>query len=179
MARTVSARRYAQAIYQIALEKGDVDKWLDDLSLLSQSATDQTFVGFVDSPQIEMDKKTAVVKELFDETVSNLAVNLTCVLASRGAVSNLPQITDAFQELVDSNKGVERAEITSAVPLNDEQIAAITKDLSSLVGKDISVTTRTDESIIGGFVARVGDRRIDGSVKTRFDDMKRELIRGT
>ena len=179
MARTVSARRYAQAIYQIALEKGDVDKWLDDLSLLSQSSTDQTFVGFVDSPQIEMDKKTAVVKELFDETVSNLAVNLTCVLASRGAVSNLPAITDAFQELVDSNKGVERAEITSAVPLNDAQIAAITKDLSSLVGKDISVTTRTDESIIGGFVARVGDRLIDGSVKTRFDDMKRELIRGT
>ena len=80
---------------------------------------------------------------------------------------------------MDSNKGVERAEITSAVPLNDEQIAAITKDLSSLVGKDISVTTRTDESIIGGFVARVGDRLIDGSVKTRFDDMKRELIRGT
>ena len=61
MARTVSARRYAQAIYQIALEKGDVDKWLDDLSLLSQSATDQTFVGFVDSPQIEMDKKLSLI----------------------------------------------------------------------------------------------------------------------
>ena len=54
----------------------------------------------------------------------------------------------------------------------------VSKDLSSLVGKEISVTTRTDGSIIGGFVARVGDRLIDGSVKTRLDDMKRELIRG-
>ena len=47
-----------------------------------------------------------------------------------------------------------------------------------LVGKEISVTTLTDESIIGGFVARVGDRLIDGSIKTRLDDMKRELIKG-
>jgi len=94
-------------------------------------------------------------------------------------VSSLPDITDAFQEFVDSEKGVERAEIISAVPLTKTQLEAITKNLTLLVGKEISVTTLTDESIIGGFVARVGDRLIDGSVKTRLDDMKRELIKGT
>ena len=141
MSRTVSARRYAQAIYDIALERDDVDKWLDDLSVLSNSVRDETFVRFADSPQIESEKKTSVVK-------------------------------------VDSEKGVERAEIISAVPLTKTQVEAITKNLSLLVGKEISVTTLTDESIIGGFVARVGDRLIDGSIKTRLDDMKRELIKG-
>ena len=102
MARTVSARRYAQAIYDIALEGNDVEKWLDDLSLLSESASDATFVSFADSPQVASEMKTAVVKEAFGETVSELAVNLTCLLASRGAVSSLPDITDAFQEFVDS-----------------------------------------------------------------------------
>ena len=179
MSQTVSARRYAQAIYDIALERDDVDKWLDDLSVLSNSVRDETFVRFVDSPQIESGKKTSVVKEAFAEVVSELAVNLTCLLASRGAVSSLPDITDAFQEFVDSEKGVERAEIISAVPLTKTQLEAITKNLTLLVGKEISVTTLTDESIIGGFVARVGDRLIDGSVKTRLDDMKRELIKGT
>ena len=178
MARSVSARRYAQAIYDIALERNDVEKWLDDLSVLASSTSDETFVRFVDSPQVASDRKTSVVKEAFGETVSELAVNLTCLLASRGAVSSLPDITDAFQEFVDSEKGVERAVIVSAVPLSKSQVESITKDLSSLVGKEISVTTRTDGSIIGGFVARVGDRLIDGSVKTRLDDMKRELIRG-
>ena len=138
MARTVSARRYAQAIYDIALEGNDVEKWLDDLSVLSESASDATFVSFADSPQVASEMKTAVVKEAFGK----------------------------------------RAEIVSAVPLSKSQVESITKDLSSLVGKEISVTTRTDGSIIGGFVARVGDRLIDGSVKTRLDDMKRELIRG-
>ena len=107
------------------------------------------------------------------------AVNLMCLLASINAAKNIPSITDYFQELVDEDKGMERCEIVSAVALTDEQRGRISKEISEFVGKVITVETRVDEKILGGFVARVGDKLIDGSLKTRFDDLKRELVRTT
>ena len=106
-------------------------------------------------------------------------MNLMCLLASINAAKNIPSITDYFQELVDEDKGMERCEIVSAVALTDEQRGRISKEISEFVGKVITVETRVDEKILGGFVARVGDKLIDGSLKTRFDDLKRELVRTT
>jgi len=179
MARTFSARRYAQAIFQIAEENGEVEKWLGDLTVLAAALGDKLFASFVDSPQVETERKSAVIRELFDKEVAGLAVNLMCLLASINAAKNIPSITDYFQELVDEDKGMERCEIVSAIALTDEQRGRISKEISEFVGKVITVETRVDEKILGGFVARVGDKLIDGSLKTRFDDLKRELVRTT
>lgn len=179
MARLVSARRYAQAIYQLAEEKDHLENWIEDLSVLAASVSDELFVSFADSPKVETDKKTAVIREAFSGSISDLAMNLVCLLAGRSSVSSLPAIADYFQELVDGGKDLVRAEITSAIRLSDDQQTSITTALSNIVGKELTVTTRVDESIIGGFVARVGDRLIDGSLKTRLEDMKRDLVRGT
>ena len=179
MARTFSSRRYAQAIFQLAQESNDVEKWLDDLTVLAAAVGDKLFASFMDSPQVETEKKSTVIGELFDKEVGGLAVNLMCLLASINAVKNLPSITDSFQELVDEERGIERCEIVSAVGLTEEQRKRISKGISELVGKEITVETRVDEEILGGFVARVGDRLIDGSLKTRFEDMKRELVKKT
>ena len=94
-------------------------------------------------------------------------------------MADLPAIADAFQEFVDADKGLERAEIVSAVELTAGQQKNISDALSVLIGKELTVVTRVDESLLGGFVARVGDRLIDGSIRTRFEDMRRELVRGT
>ena len=73
---------------------------------------------------------------------------------------------------------MERAEIVSAVKLTDAQERDIVGKLARMVGKELSVTTYVDESILGGYLARVGDRLVDGSVKTQLENMRRELIRG-
>ena len=119
-----------------------------------------------------------MIGEAFGASISDLALNLVSLLASRNSVASLSAIADAFQELVDSKKGVERAEIVSAVQLTDEQERAIVDKLTQMVGKQLSVTTYVDESILGGYMAKVGDRLVDGSVKTQLEDMRRELIRG-
>jgi len=178
MARSVSARRYAQAVYQLAEEKNEVEKWLDDLAVLAASVHDEVFIIFANSPKVESEKKSAVIKEAFGEIVGELAINLVSLLAGRGAVADLPAIEDAFQEFVDADRGLERAEIVSAVELTGDQHKNISDALSVLIGKELTVVTRVDESLLGGFVARVGDRLIDGSIRTRFEDMRRELVRG-
>ena len=175
----LSARRYAQALFLIAEEKGDQDQWLADLEVLASSSKNSDFIAFIDSPKIENVKKIKLIKEAFSKSISDLALNLVSLLATRNYVASLSSIADAFQELVDSEKGVERAEIVSAVKLTDEQEKGIVDKLTQMLGKELSVTTYVDESILGGYLARVGDRLVDGSVKTQLENMRRELIRGT
>ena len=174
----LSARRYAQALFLIAEENGDQDQWLADLEVLASSSRNPDFIAFIDSPKIENVKKIEVLKEAFSKSISDLALNLVSLLATRNYVASLSSIADAFQELVDSEKGVERAEIVSAVKLTDGQEKDVVDKLTQMVGKELSVTTYVDESILGGYLARVGDRLLDGSVKTQLEDMRRELIRG-
>ena len=174
----LSARRYAQALFLIAEENGDQDQWLADLEVLASSSRNPDFIAFIDSPKIENVKKIEVLKEAFSKSISDLALNLVSLLATRNYVASLSSIADAFQELVDSEKGVERAEIVSAVKLTDGQEKGVVDKLTQMVGKELSVTTYVDESILGGYLARVGDRLLDGSVKTQLEDMRRELIRG-
>ena len=174
----LSARRYAQALFLIAEENGDQDQWLADLEGLASSSRNPDFIAFIDSPKIENVKKIEVLKEAFSKSISDLALNLVSLLATRNYVASLSSIADAFQELVDSEKGVERAEIVSAVKLTDGQEKGVVDKLTQMVGKELSVTTYVDESILGGYLARVGDRLLDGSVKTQLEDMRRELLRG-
>ena len=174
----LSARRYAQALFLIAEENGDQDQWLADLEVLASSSRNPDFIAFIDSPKIENVKKIEVLKEAFSKSISDLALNLVSLLGTRNYVASLSSIADAFQELVDSEKGVERAEIVSAVKLTDGQEKGVVDKLTQMVGKELSVTTFVDESILGGYLARVGDRLLDGSVKTQLEDMRRELLRG-
>ena len=178
MARVVSARRYAQAVLQIATERNEVEQWLADLEILASATRNTEFVVFADSPKVPTADKVKVMQEAFGESISQLALNLTYLLASRNAITSLPDIADAFEDFVDRGKGVERAEITSSLPLDQDTLDEISEILRHKIGKELLVSTKVDPSILGGFVAKVGDRVIDGSVRTQFENMRRHLTQG-
>ena len=175
MARGASARRYAQAVFAIALEQGEPDRWLDDLALLSDAMANEEFAAFLDAPQLTLNQKTDLIGETLGDLVSELARNLISLLASRNSARLLPSITESYQQMLDEYNGVERAEIISAVALSDEQQGRIETMLKEIVGRDITSTSRVEPQILGGFVARVGDKVIDGSTRTRLDELRREL----
>jgi F-type H+-transporting ATPase subunit delta len=178
MARGASARRYAQAVFGIALDQGEPDRWLDDLALLSDAMANEEFANFLDAPQLTLVQKTNLIGETLGDTVSDLARNLLSLLASRNSARLMPSITESYQQMLDEHNGVERAEIVAAVPLSSEQQQRIEAMLTGIVGKDIRATSRVEPQIIGGFVARVGDKVIDGSTRTRLDELRRELVHG-
>ena len=178
MARVVSARRYAQAVLQIATERNEVEQWLADLRVLASETRSEEFVVFADSPKVPTADKVKVMEEAFGESISQLALNLTYLLASRNAITSLPDIADAFEDFVDRDKGIERAEITSSLPLDQDMLDDISGVLRHKIGKELVVSTKVDPSILGGFVAKVGDRVIDGSVRTQFENMRRHLAQG-
>lgn len=175
MPRLSSAKRYAQAIFEIAVDNNDLDGWGKDLTLLAQQVDDFQVVSFLDSPQIPTSKKRELLQNSISTQVGPLAANLMFVLASQSTVSILPKILDEYQGMQDSYRNIARATVTSAVPLDENQTKDITSYLSAIFQKNVSVSNRIDPAILGGFVARVGDRILDGSSATKLHDMKKSL----
>ena len=175
MPRLASAKRYAQAIFEIAVDNNNLDGWVKDLTLLAQQIDDSKVASFLDAPQIPTSKKRELIKNTIETHVGSLAANLMFVLASRSAVSILPKILDYYQDMLDSHREFERAIVTSAVPLDENQTENITSLLKAIVQKDVSVTNRVDPDILGGFIARVGDQVLDGSSVTKLNEMRKSL----
>ncbi|MCH7652417.1 MAG: ATP synthase F1 subunit delta [Chloroflexi bacterium] len=170
-----SSRRYAQAVFQLALEHDGLDRWLDDLTLLANALQDTEFLEFLNAPQVTAAQKVQVIKNSLEDHVNPLALNMVSLLASRNSAGLIPDITEVYQELLDAHSGIERADVATAVDIDDDQQRRIADLLKSIVGKEVTITTRVEPELIGGFVARVGDRVIDGSTRTRLAEMKRGI----
>ena len=171
-----STRRYAQAVFQLAVEHDALERWLEDLTQLADSITNEEFRRTLSAPRISLDQKEGVIRESLGSSVDRLALNLMFLLTSRNLVHILPEIADRFQEMLDAHRGIERAEVVSAVPLSDAQQSEVADMLARMSGKQVRVTTRTDPQIIGGMVIRVGDQVMDGSARARLQAMRRELV---
>ena len=170
-----SARRYAQAVFQLAMEQDGLERWLDDLTLVASALQDAEFSDFLDAPQVTVAQKVQVLKDSLQDHISPLALNLVSLLASRNSANLIPGVTEVYQELLDAHTGIERADVVTAVSVDDDQQKRIAELLKGLVGKEVTITTRVESELIGGFVARVGDRVIDGSTRTRLAELKREI----
>ncbi len=176
MARTGSARRYAQAVFQIALERDALDAWTEDLRVLAVGLENREFAELLDAPQVPVATKVSMIAEVLGDSVDGLARNLLAVLAGRSLAHLLPDVADEFGRLVDEHNGIARGEVVSAVPLTEAQAERVGQVLSDIVGKPLRLTASVDSGIVGGVVARVGDRVIDGSVRTTLREMRRTLV---
>ena len=175
MPRAASARRYAQAVFELALENRELEKWFDDLTLLSDSVSNQEFLDFLSQPRVTSEEKIRVVRDALGDSVGPLALNLMSLLATKNIAHILPGITDQYQELLDAQQGIERAETVTAIPLDDDEQRRVTEMLSAMSGREVRLTTRVDAEILGGMIIRIGDRVMDGSTRSRLQAMRREL----
>ena len=176
MPQAASSRRYAQATFQIALEKDELDAWLHDLMLLAGALDSGELSEYLDAPQVSVAQKVALIKNTLGDSVGPLALNLVSLLSSRGLTFLMPGIVEQYQQLLDAHQGIERAEVISAVPLDDSQQQQVAALLESIVDKSIRLSPRVDPSLLGGFVAKVGDRVIDGSTRTKLRVMRQDLV---
>lgn len=172
---TASAIRYAKAVFQLAVERDELENWLEDLTQLADSITNSEFSEVLSAPRVPSTQKERVIREALGASVGPLALNLMFLLTGRGATHALPEIADRYQEMLDAHMGIERAEVVSAVPLDDAQRDSVADMLARTSGKEIRLSARVDPEILGGMVIRVGDRVMDGSARTRLQSMRRDM----
>jgi len=176
MPRSGSSRRYAQAVFQIALERDELDLWTEDLAVLASALEHREFSGLLDAPQVPASRKVDAVTEVFATSVGPLPRNLLSLLATKCIAHLLPNILEQYIRLLDTHQGIERAEVTSAATLDDIQQGKVTRFLSDMLTREVRIIPKVQPDIIGGLVARFNDKLIDGSIKTKFATMHRNIV---
>ncbi len=176
MARRFYAKRYAQAVFEIALGRKELDRWQSDLRTIASLGEDDTLIAWLENPKFRFDDKVRLLSEQLGG-INPLALNLVYLLVARGRLGMIGGIADEYQRLLDSYRGIELAEVITAVPLDDEDRLRLGERLGAVVGKKVVVKPEVDSSLIGGFIARIGGKLLDGSTRSKLEALKREMVR--
>ncbi len=172
-----AARRYAQAVFQLGKENGTLERWSEDLAVLSSIANEPQLLEYLLSPNHSEDEKVALTDRALAEGQPE-ARTLARMLIQRRRVKIISDIADAFTELLLEERGIAIADVTTAVALDAESEKRLKDQLGTIVGRTIELRTHVDPSIIGGIVARVGDTLIDGSISNRLRRLHERLAVG-
>jgi len=173
------ARRYAKALFSLAVEKGRIEPWSDSLLALGQAIEGSTELRDVlQNPAYPRETRAAVMARLTEPFhLDAEPAALLQLLGERNRLGGLTAIGAAFRELADVELGRIRARVTSAVPLDDAAVHAIAERLSAATQKKVLVERVIDPAILGGVVAQVGSVVYDGSIRTQLEDLRSTLKR--
>lgn len=174
MPTKVYARRYAQAVFQIALEKQELERWQSDLEKIAGIVDNAAVQAALESPKLKFEDKVGIfTKNLGD--IGPLALNLVRMLITRASIGIIGAITDEYRVLLDDYHGIKSAEVITAIPIDDKDKQKLAEELGALVNSEITLKSEVDPEILGGIVARVGGKLLDGSTRSKLAAMKREL----
>ena len=172
-----TGRRFAQAAFQIAGEANSLERWEQDFARVSEVFSDRDFMALLDAPQVPEGVKLDGVVTLLTDVQPEVR-NLVSLLVAQGRASVFASVRRHFMALADERRGIARAVVTTAVPLDNRQSRRVSDTLARLVNaREVVVTQNVDPDILGGVVARVGDRLIDGSARTRLHSLRDSLAR--
>ena len=173
MAR-VSAKRHAQAVFQIALEREELEQWLVDLEIIADRLKDPQLIALLENPKLHFSEKKNFLDTIL-AGINPLAMNLAYFLLTKNRLGILSDLVIEYQHLLDAYQGREQAEVITAIPLEGEEIERLRERLSEAISKEVVLNIKVDPDIIGGIVARIGDKLIDGSVRTKLEEMRKGL----
>lgn len=172
---TTAARPYARAAFAFAAEIGAVPQWAEMLSFCSAVAEDDTMKQALDQPELNRQQKGDLFNQVCADKLTDQGKNFIKLLAENDRISLMPDIAVLFHHYQTEAEGSIDAELISALEVSDQQVQAIAASLAKRLGKKVSLTTKLDQSLIGGAVIRAGDMVIDGSVKGRLEKLSNTL----
>jgi F-type H+-transporting ATPase subunit delta len=175
---SIVARRYAQALLELAVAEDKLDAIVAEVGTAAAAwEASPDFRNAIENPLVAHDAKKAVIGEMADRIgASTTTRNTLLLLVDRRRMKALPYLARTLRELADARKGILRAEVTTAAPLSEEYYAKLQAKLEKITGKQVVVDRRIDSALIGGVVARIGDRIFDGSLHTRLQSLRDVLL---
>ena len=171
--RASLAGRYASALFDLARDERQIDSVSASLDTVKAALTESPDLkALTTSPLVNRDGATRAVAATADSLgLDPLTRRFLGVLATNGRLSQLEAVIRTFARLAAQHRGETTAEVTSAFPLNDDQVAALKAKLKASGGNDVTIDAKVDPSILGGIVVRLGSRMIDASIKTKLNNL--------
>jgi len=172
------AGRYALALFELARDRNAIDAVATDLNkfkaLINESADLQRLVR---SPVFTAEEQTKALGTILDKAaIGGIALNFLKLVANKRRLFAVVDMIAGYGKLVDRQKGVTRAEVTVAEPLNDTHTAAIKAALAEVSGgKSVEVDVKVDPAIIGGLVVKLGSRMVDSSLRTKLNSIRTRM----
>jgi F-type H+-transporting ATPase subunit delta len=176
--RGSAARRYAEAVFQLAERDNALDRWHEDLRLAAEITSDERVARVMDSPMVPLTEREQLVERLLGGRLAKPALNLVRMLVQRGNLELLVPVAEEFQRLLNQKRGIVTALVTSALPLTPDEDQAVRARVAQLTGTTVDVRTAVDPELIGGLTVRIGDRLIDASVRGRLERLREQLLAG-
>ncbi len=178
------ARPYAQAVFEIANESGDLATWSAALGIAGQLLADGQVDDYLSDPAFSDEQRLEFLTGLFAKAGTKIlggtdtkGTNFLKLLLEYGRVSVLPEMAAHFEALKADAEKVVDVIVTSAAALNKKQVDTISKSLRKRLGRDVKIETKIDENLIGGAVIRAGDVVIDGSLRARLEGLANALTK--
>lgn len=172
-----AARRYAAAVFQLAQEAQSGDRIGADLQVMTSALYDnETTKRFYLSPIVDRSEKERVLASAFEGRASEIALHTVLLLVRKRREALLPEIARQYEVLQRQARGAEPLTITSAKALSPQEVQAMVARLEAHYGKKFDVQHNVDPALIGGVRIGMGDRRIDGSVAGRLEELTRTLF---
>jgi F-type H+-transporting ATPase subunit delta len=169
------ARPYAQAAFALAQDGNALPVWSEALRLAAAVVADAKVATALDSPKLTAGDKESLLLSICGDRISTEQRNFLRVLIEADRITLLPQIRAEFLQLKDEADGVAKAQIDSAFPLSDAQIAEITGALEKRFSRRIDATVTVDPALIGGVRITVGDTVVDATVQAQLQAMAQQL----
>jgi len=173
-----TARRYAEAAFEIAERDGTVGTWLDAFTAAESLLAEPGLMRLLANPAVPAASRQALLEQVAGDRIQGGPRRLLQLLVSRGRIERLPEVAREFRRLDRLREGITQAAITSATPLTEAEVSALTTQLTGMTGGRVEVSLSVDPELLGGVQVRLGDRLIDGSVRGRLERLRSKLATG-
>ena len=170
---TAAAKRYARAVFELAVADRDVDAWSRRLAQVQALLHDETVAAVLTNPTISSERRMELVS---GGGLDGEASNLVKLLIESGRVHEIDGIAGEFEHLADDAAGRVRATVTTAVELAPGEQDELARKLGAHLGKNVALSAQVDPRVLGGLKLQYGDRLIDATVATRLQQLRRRLI---
>jgi F-type H+-transporting ATPase subunit delta len=167
--------RYSRALFQLAEEKKLLDKVSADMLFISETCRIGEVKEVLDSPIIVPSKKTSIFHSILEKNIEKISLSLVDLLIKNGREKHLPAVARVFRDDALKYRGITETHLTTAVPVNDKVKKQISELISSVFNTKVELRENIDKEIIGGFILKVNDNFIDGSIRNKLRKIKKEL----
>jgi F-type H+-transporting ATPase subunit delta len=168
---------YAEALFRLASAEEITDRVEDELHELERLYKENAEMKeFINNPRIKAEGKKDALVELLGDKLSRVTLNHMHLIIDQERGRMLPHIAEEFYRLAAETRAKVTGEVVTAVPISDEMRQRLSEQLGKLTKKEVFLRARVDESVIGGAIVRVGDKVLDGSVRTKLNQMKKQMV---
>lgn len=175
MPRSNVARRYAQGIFQLAQADRNLDAWRSELTQLEGLLQDDVLRAAFANPAVSTPRRMELARKLAPELRPETQ-NLLRLLIEHRRTSEMPAVRHEFERMADEAAGIVNVSLTTAIEMGDADKRRYEGALTKRLGKKVRMEYRHDPGLVAGATVQIGDRLIDGSVRTQLDRLRQQLV---